>query len=482
MQFSKFFSDNLIIINGGWLILICLLLFIAKKHYQKILFFDLIRRVFFLLVLLLFYSKFTPKNYSQWQFNIHLGNEPPFLPFFGLNFGLNYWGYWLSILLTILNFINIILGRYDSEKKSVYYLLLTMIELGSFGVLCSKEPLWFFIFFEFSILPLFFLINFYGYENRQVAAYRYLIYTSISGVMILLLVFFGLTHLDSKSIYSTNTASGIEHFVQSINNLDIYSKSLYYILLVVAFGIKIPLIGFHFWLPYAHTEAPTAGSVLLAGIILKLGLYGYYLFGGTIFSPLLSTIPLIFCALNLIYGTSVVFYEIDLKRFIAYSSISHMGVAFAAVNIPGYSKVALFYAVSHGLSTCGLFFLAGFLLENNHARQIQFYKGLAKVSPFFSILFFLFSLISMGFPGFSGFIGELYTLLGTFKKGNIYLTISLAIFIFLNTWLTINLVSRIIFSTPQNNELKFNNIEKLIWITPLIIFSLLLGLKPKILL
>lgn len=476
----EFLKSNLLIINGFSLLVISIFLITLKNSFKTYLLLDTLRRMFFLYILILFYNK----NGYNWQFNVIFGDNIPFLPFSYLNFGINYWGFWLSILLTLLNFINIVSTDTNKiQKPNIYFSLLLLIELGSLGVLCSKEPLWFFIFFEFSIFPLFLLINYYGYENRKVAALRYLIYTAVSGAIILLIIVFGVIHFPNNRITSGKFLSGIEYFVRSVKNInDVHSKTLFYILLFFAFGIKIPLIGFHFWLPYAHTEAPTAGSVLLAGIVLKLGLYGYYIFGGFEFSRLLPYLPVIFSALNLIYGTLVVFYEKDLKRFIAYSSISHMGVAWTAINLDGSEKIALFYAISHGIGTGGLFILAGFLLENNHQREIKFYQGLIKYSPLFCLLFFLFCLINMGFPGFSGFIGEFYTIAAAFKKTKILYILSMAIFIFFNTWLTINILSRIIFTTTNNNSVKIGNVERLYWLIPMIVLSIILGIKPSILL
>ncbi len=451
-----------------------------QKFLDIALFIDTVRRTILIGALILLYDKAN----ENWQFNISFGSNIPFLPYSYLNFGLNYWGFWLAIILTLLNFINIAFTNYKKLPNPALYLaLLILIELGSFGVLCAKELLWFFIFFEFSILPLFLLINIYGYEERKIASIRYLVYTAISGVLIFFLIIFGIVNFPEEHIASGKILSGIENFVKNVKKLpNTDSKTLYYILVFLAFGIKIPLIGFHFWLPYAHTEAPTAGSVLLAGIILKLGLYGYFIFGGFDFSYLLPTLPIIFSVLNLVYGSFVVFYEKDLKKFIAYSSISHMGVAWTAINLAGAENVALFYAVSHAISTGGLFVLAGFLLENNHAREIKFYQGLINFSPIFCIIFTIFCLISMGFPGFSGFIGEIYTIARTFQKGSIIYTGSMAIFILFNTWLTINLLSKVVWGIPTNEKLNFDNIYRLYWLIPLIILSIILGIKPTIIL
>lgn len=476
----EFLKANLLIINSFSLFILFLLLIIFKNSIKFSLLLDTLRRMLFLVILLLFYDR----SRRGWQFNINFTCNLPFLPFSNLDFGINYWGFWLLIILTLLNFINILSADFKKiEKTNTYLAILLLVELGCFGVLISKEPLWFFIFFEFSILPLYLLINYYGYENRKIAANRYLIYTAISGAIILLLVVFGAIHLANQKVVSGKVLSGIEYFVKYIKELDDrYVKTLYYLLVFLAFAIKIPLIGFHFWLPYAHTEAPTAGSVLLAGIVLKLGLYGYYIFGGLEFSNLLPFLPVIFSVLNLVYGVWIVFYEKELKKFIAYSSISHMGVAWTAINIPGSENVALFYAVSHAIGTGGLFVLAGFLLENNHRREIKFYQGLIKHSPVFSLLFFLFCLINMGFPGFSGFIGEFYTIVRTFHSNHTIYIFSMAIFIFFNTWLTINLIAKIVFTSAGETEIKIHNIPRLYYLIPVLVLSILLGLKPSLLL
>ncbi len=159
-----------------------------------------------------------------------------------------------------------------------------------------------------------------------------------------------------------------------------------------------------------------------------------------------------------------------------------MGVAWTALNLGGAEKVALFYAISHALNTGGLFVLAGFLLENNHVREIKYYQGLIRLSPAFCVIFFIFCLISMGFPGFSGFIGEIYTIAYTFNKGRISYTIFMGIFILFNTWLTVNLLSRIVWGTPATSDLNFENIYRVYLLFPLILFSLMLGIKPSIIL
>ncbi|MFN7181182.1 MAG: NuoM family protein [Planctomycetota bacterium] len=475
------FKNYLLLINGGLLLVVFILLIVWSKLFNFALFIDTIRRIFYIGILLTFYRR----TNIGWQFNISSGENIPFLPYSYLNFGINEWGFWLTIILTLLNFINIVTSYNNKHPKpSTYTALLLVIEFGAFGVLCSKEPLWFFIFFEFSILPLFILIKLYGYESREIAAIRYLIYTAISGVIIFFILLLCIVNLPSEHIVSDKTYSGIEHIVRSVEKLSQANiKIFYYILVFLAFAIKIPLIGFHFWLPYAHTEAPTAGSVLLAGIILKLGLYGYYLFGGFKFVYLLPSLPVLFSILNLIYGSLVVFYEKDLKKFIAYSSISHMGVAWTAINLMDSQKVALFYAVSHGISTGGLFILAGFLLENNHLRDIKSYQGLIKFSPLFCLLFTIFCLISMGFPGFSGFVGEIYTIARTFySENNTAYTISMAIFILFNTWLNINLLSKIVWGNVTNEKLNLEGSQRVLWLSPLIILSLILGIKPSIIL
>ena len=298
-----------------------------------------------------------------------------------------------------------------------YYSLILLLQVGMLGAFCAQDLLLFFVFFEFTLLPLYFLIGIWGGPQRRYAANKFFIYT-LSGSV---LTFAGVVFL-AYYTYSTEgyiTLSFVRLTEMAIDG-QISPNVQFWLFLAFAagFAVKVPLFPFHTWLPLAHTEAPTAGSVILAGVLLKLGTYGFC----RICIPILPTasfqlapIIAVLAIIGIIYTALAAWVQRDVKKLIAYSSVSHLGfcmLGLFSLKVIGVSGAVL-YMVNHGLSTGALFLVIGFMYERYHTRDIDKIGGLARPMPWMAFFLVFFTLSSIGLPGLNGFVGELLVLMGT---------------------------------------------------------------------
>lgn len=299
-------------------------------------------------------------------------------------------------------------------KPRLYYSLILILSVAVMAVFMAKDLFLFFLAWELELVPMYFLINIWGSKNRNYASMKFLLYTFAAGV-VLLIGFFWLM-----------TATGFESF--DMKELAVLAQSLSYpvqagifILFAICFIIKLPSVPFHTWLPDAHVEAPTPVSMLLAGILLKMGCYGLMRFGLEFFPlPLVKLAPAIAVlgAVNILYGAYAALIQTDLKKVIAYSSISHMGfilMGMAALNTAGYAGAA-FQMFSHGLISAALFFIVGMIYERAHTREIAEFGGLIKVMPQTFFLALVAIMANLGLPGLSGFVGETLVFYGAFSS------------------------------------------------------------------
>jgi len=319
----------------------------------------------------------------------------------------------LSILLVLLTaFLSpiSILSTWEAvdERVKEFMVFFLLLEVGMTGVFLAQDLFLFYIFWEFSLVPMYFLIGIWGGPRRIYAAIKFFLYTMAGSILMLLaIIWLGI----EGHTFSVPDLKGI--------GIDPATQMWLFLAFAAAFAIKVPMWPLHSWLPDAHVEAPTAGSVILAGVMLKLGTYGFLRFNIPLFPEAsVSAAPWIalLAVIGIIYGAAVSYAQADVKKLVAYSSVSHLGfvmLGLFALNSQGVQG-AILQMINHGLSTGALFLLVGMIYEQTHTRELKVYGGLWKVTPIFGTIMLIASLSSMGLPGLNGFVGEFTILLGAF--------------------------------------------------------------------
>ena len=307
------------------------------------------------------------------------------------------------------------------ERAREYYCLLLLLQAGLLGVFCAMDLLLFYVFFEFTLIPLFFLIGIWGGSQRRRAANKFFIYTLAGSV----LLFAGIVYL---SYYSYRTLGYVTLEIAELTRLGqggylpLDVQWWLFLAFAAGFAIKVPLFPVHTWLPLAHTEAPTAGSVILAGVLLKLGTYGFCRLSIPMFPDAtfqLAPAVAVFAVIGIIYAALAAWVQSDVKKLVAYSSISHLGfcmLGLFSLKVAGVTGGVL-YMINHGLSTAALFLIVGYIYERYHTRDIHEIGGLAKRMPWMAFFLIFFTLSSIGLPGLNGFVSEFLVLLATATSG-----------------------------------------------------------------
>jgi len=342
------------------------------------------------------------------------------IPSFGISYFVGVDG--ISLLLVVLTgFLTPIalLSSWDSVHKrtKAFSIFVLLLESAMMGVFISLDLFLFYVFWDAMLVPMYFLIGIWGYDRRIYAAVKFILYT-MAGSVLMLLAILGLAYLHSLG------AGGAYSFdLLQLYQLDI-SRPLqfwFFLAFALAFAIKVPLFPFHTWLPDAHVEAPTAGSVILAGVLLKMGTYGLLRFAFPLFPSAAQYFApwiAILAVIGIVYGALVAMVQPDMKKLVAYSSVSHLGVVvlgLCAINVNGVQG-AIYQMLNHGVSTGGLFMVVGMLSDRRHTRLISEYGGLKAVAPRLVAAFLLITLASIAMPGMNGFIGEFLILMGAFKQ------------------------------------------------------------------
>lgn len=387
----------------------------------------------------------------------------------------------LMIMLTTFLTPLTILGAWNEIKtrRKEFMGLILITEVGLLGAFAALDLFLFYIFWELMLIPMYFLVGIWGGKQRIMAAMKLLLYTIFGSLLMLVAIFV----IYVKSDYTLNLLNLYQL------NLDPQLQLWCFLAFALAFAIKVPLWPLHTWLPDAHTEAPTAGSVLLAGVFLKVGIYGFYRIAMPLFplavvqaQPYLMSLSVI----GIIVGALVAMVQPDMKRLIAYSSVSHMGfvmLGLASLTTEGVEG-AILQLVNHGVSTGALFLLIGMIYSRTHTRQISDYGGIAKVMPWFSAAFIFVSLSSAGLPGLNNFVGEFLTLMGGFAYSPIYGALA-AIGVILGAAYLLWLVERVFFGqiTHENNKTLQDLVPREVAVLiPLIITMVWFGVYPKVLL
>ncbi len=320
----------------------------------------------------------------------------------------------LSILLVLLTtFLTplSILSTWSAVEERVkdFMLFFLLLEVGMIGVFLAQDLFLFYIFWEFTLVPMYFLIGIWGGPRRIYAAIKFFLYTMAGSILMLLAILWLGIYRGTFSVPDLIMKGGI----------DPHTQLWLFIAFAAAFAIKVPMWPLHSWLPDAHVEAPTAGSVILAGVLLKMGTYGFLRFNLALFpqaavqaAPAIAVLAVI----GIIYGAAVSYAQADVKKLVAYSSVSHLGfvmLGLFALNAQGVQG-SILQMINHGLSTGALFLLVGIIYEQTHTREMKVYGGLWKITPVFGTIMLIVSLSSMGLPGLNGFVGEFTILLGAF--------------------------------------------------------------------
>ncbi len=389
------------------------------------------------------------------------------------------------VLLTTLTMPLCVLGswNYITQREKGFYSLLLVLLSGILGVFVSLDLFLFYVFWELMLIPMYFLIGIWGGSNRLYASIKFFIYTMVGSLLMLVAI---LVTVWSIGAVTGVLSFGYDHILGNAAAVGARAPWLF-AAFALAFAIKVPIFPFHTWLPDAHVEAPTAGSVILAGVLLKMGTYGFLRFAipffpEVAFSPAVTTLAVVLAVVGIIYGALVAMVQPDIKKLVAYSSVSHLGFVMLGIWAATLQSVqgALMVMINHGLSTGALFFLIGMLYERRHTRDIAAFGGIARVVPVFSLIFTLVALSSIGLPGLNGFIGEFLVLLGSFGRFPWATGIATTGVIFAAAYLLWAL-QRIIFNKldkPENEALTDLTPRELAVLAPLLAGILWLGLYP----
>jgi NADH-quinone oxidoreductase subunit M len=406
------------------------------------------------------------------------------IPAFGIDYKVGMDG--MSLLLIMLTtFLGplVILCSWNSIQDGVkaYHISLLLLQTAMLGAFVSLNLFLFYIFWEAMLIPMYFIIGIWGGPRRIYAAVKFFLYTLTGSLLMLIAILY---------IY-------FQHYAQfgfySFDLYDLYrlqlpmsTESILFLVFGLSFAIKVPMFPFHTWLPDAHVEAPTAGSVVLAGVLLKMGTYGFLRFSMPLFPaaaqewfPLIGVLAVI----GIIYGALVAMVQPDMKKLVAYSSVSHLGfvmLGLAALNTVGVEG-SVIQMVNHGLSTGALFILVGMLYERRHTRLIADFGGIAKSMPVFAVFFMIVTLSSIGLPGLNGFVGEFLILLGTFKK-SVPLGVLATSGVILAAVYMLWMFKRVMFGPldkEENKTLKDLSPREIATLVPLVILIVWIGVYPQ---
>jgi NADH-quinone oxidoreductase subunit M len=394
-----------------------LLLFFNRKNVRAIRAFSLlIAGVTFVLSLHLI-AHFNSSR-SDFQFLVNI----PWIPSVGISYhmGVDGISVFLILLATVLTPLAILASWSVSDRAKEYFVFMLMLETGMIGVFVSLDLFLFYLFWEVMLVPMYFLIGVWGGERRIYAAMKFVLYTMIGGVLMLVAILaLYFLHGNATGMFTFSYPEILAALTKGTLVIEPRIELFLFVAFFLAFAIKVPLFPFHTWLPDAHVEAPTAGSVLLAGVLLKMGTYGLIRFSlplfpnvSHIFGPFISMLAVV----GIVYGALVAMVQPDMKKLVAYSSVSHMGFivlgifSFKTQGIQG----AVYQMLAHGVSTGALFLLVGMIYERRHTRLIADFGGLANRMPVYAGVFLFVTLSSIGLPGLNGFVGEFLVLLGTF--------------------------------------------------------------------
>lgn len=406
--------------------------------------------------------------------------------FFQMNYhvGVDGISLWLILLTTFIMPIAV-LSTWKAVDKNVkgFMALALLLETAMLGAFISLDLFLFYIFWELMLIPMYFMIGIWGGKNRIYAAVKFFIFTAVGSLLMLVAIIY---------VYYYAIQTGVE--MSGFNVTQFYQLAIpahiqtwLFLAFGFSFAIKVPMFPFHTWLPDAHTEAPTAGSVILAAILLKMGTYGYVRFAMPLFPeatqqfiPFLALLAVI----GIIYGALVAMMQDDVKKLVAYSSVSHLGFVMLgvfALNMQGMAG-GMIQMINHGISTGALFLIVGFLYERRHTRAIDDFGGLAKQMPVFAVIFMIVTFSSIGLPGTNGFVGEFLVLMGAFQSELRWYAVFATTGVIFAAVYMLWMFQRVMFGelkNPANQNLKDLSSREVALMLPLLLFVFWIGIYPN---
>jgi len=423
-------------------------------------------------------------NFDNSTHNMQFGINISWIESWGINYhiGLDGISLLLYVMTTFLTMICIIASWEVKKHIREYMMAMLALSTGMLGVFISLDLFMFYVFWEFQLVPMYIIVGVWGGPRRIYAAVKFFIYTAVGSLLMLVAIIWIYFHIKQTTGVATADILFITEHISA--PLDI--QKWLWLAFFLAFAIKVPMFPFHTWLPDAHVEAPTAGSVILAGVLLKMGTYGFLRFNLPFFPqasydfmPFIAWLSII----GIVYGALVSMVQEDLKKLVAYSSVSHLGfvmLGIFALNEYGIQG-ALIQNINHGISTGALFLLVGVIYDRRHTRLIKEFGGLSKQMPVYAVCFMIVALSSIGLPGMNGFVGEFLILLGIFQVNGLWAACATSGVILAACYI-LWMFQRVMFlelKNPENMKLKDMNIRELITIVPLLVLIFWIGLYPK---
>jgi NADH-quinone oxidoreductase subunit M len=413
----------------------------------------------------------------------------PWFPAWGIYYRIGLDGISLfMVLLTTLLLPLMVLGSwtYVREKQRGFYASLLALTTGVVGVFVSLDMFLFYVFWEMVLIPMYFMIGIWGGKQRIYAAVKFFLFTAVGSLLMLVAILYLHWKVRTTGMMGATVTFSYWDFLQ----LMLTSREQFWLFLAfaLAFAIKVPVFPFHTWLPHAHVQAPTAGSVILAGVLLKMGTYGFIRFAVPLFPDAASSGGVVAWAMvlgvvGILYAAMVAAVQPNAKMLVAYTSVAHLGFVILGVfafNLQGMQG-ALMVMIGHGLSTPMLFFLLGMMYERRHTYEIEEFGGLASTMPVFAIMLVFAALATVGLPGTSGFVSEFLVLIGTFASAP-WMALVAATGVILAAYYMLPMVQRMLFNplaNPANRGLPDLNAREILVLAPLVVLILWIGLYPR---